>query len=137
MSKYRPLKTQKNKTELQVAVQRVNFPDKYSCSFEYLKKHAKIPILKKGNTIGITCPAGLYALLGKAQTCITALQQWGFTVMVGKTLGSNSANYFPALMKNDWKSCRPCWTAKSLMPFYLAVVVMVLAALLIKLGYPV
>lgn len=30
----------------------------------------------------------------KAQACISALQQWGFTVMVGKTLGSNSANYF-------------------------------------------
>lgn len=51
------------------------------------------PYLKKGSTIGITCPAG-YMAAEKAQTCITALQQWGFTVMVGKTLGSNSANYF-------------------------------------------
>ena len=51
------------------------------------------PYLKKGDTIGITCPAG-YMTKEKAQTCIDTLQQWGFEVMVGKTLGSNSANYF-------------------------------------------
>jgi muramoyltetrapeptide carboxypeptidase len=51
------------------------------------------PYLKKGNTIGITCPAG-YMAAEKAQTCITVLQQWGYQVMVGKTLGSNSVNYF-------------------------------------------
>ena len=32
----------------------------------------------------------------KAATCITILQQWGYQVMVGKTLGSNSENYFSA-----------------------------------------
>ncbi len=54
----------------------------------------KIPsYLKKGDTIGITCPAGFMAK-EKAQTCINTLQRWGFQVMVGKTLGSNSANYF-------------------------------------------
>lgn len=51
------------------------------------------PYLKKGDTIGITCPAG-YMAAEKAQTCIETLQQWGFTVMVGKTLDSSSANYF-------------------------------------------
>jgi muramoyltetrapeptide carboxypeptidase len=51
------------------------------------------PYLKKGDTIGITCPAG-YMAREKAQACIETLQQWGFQVMVGKTLGSNSANYF-------------------------------------------
>jgi muramoyltetrapeptide carboxypeptidase len=51
------------------------------------------PYLKKGDCIGITCPAG-YMATEKAQTCIDTLQQWGFTVMVGKTLGSSSANYF-------------------------------------------
>jgi muramoyltetrapeptide carboxypeptidase len=30
----------------------------------------------------------------KAQTCIETLQQWGYQVMVGKTLGSDSTNYF-------------------------------------------
>lgn len=51
------------------------------------------PYLKKGDTIGITCPAG-YMLKEKAQTCIETLQQWGYDVMVGKTLGSASATYF-------------------------------------------
>ena len=54
----------------------------------------KIPsYLKKGQTIGITCPAG-YMSTEKAQACITTLQSWGFEVMVGKTLGSSSKNYF-------------------------------------------
>jgi muramoyltetrapeptide carboxypeptidase len=51
------------------------------------------PYLKKGDTIGITCPAGFMAK-EKAQTCIDTLQRWGYQVMVGKTLGSNSTNYF-------------------------------------------
>jgi len=51
------------------------------------------PYIKKGDTIGITCPAG-YMAKEKAQACIRTLQQWGFEVMVGKTLGSNSNNYF-------------------------------------------
>jgi len=51
------------------------------------------PYLKKGNTIGITCLAGFMAA-EKAQTCIQVLQQWGYEVMVGKTLGSGSNNYF-------------------------------------------
>ncbi len=53
------------------------------------------PYLKKGDTIGLTCPAG-YMAEKKAQTCIAVLQQWGFEVMVGKTLGSKSKNYFSA-----------------------------------------
>jgi len=51
------------------------------------------PYLQKGDTIGITCPAGFMAAQ-KAQTCIDTLHQWGYNVMVGKTLGSNSTNYF-------------------------------------------
>lgn len=51
------------------------------------------PYLKKGDTIGITCPAG-YMQADQAQTCIETLQNWGFEVMVGKTLGSDSKNYF-------------------------------------------
>jgi muramoyltetrapeptide carboxypeptidase len=51
------------------------------------------PYLKKGDTIAITCPAG-YMAAEKAQTCINILQNWGYQVMVGKTLGSNSQNYF-------------------------------------------
>jgi muramoyltetrapeptide carboxypeptidase len=51
------------------------------------------PYLQKGDTIAITCPAG-YMPLEKAQTCIDTLQKWGYQVLVGKTLGSNSSNYF-------------------------------------------
>lgn len=49
--------------------------------------------LRPGNCIGITCPAG-YMAAEKAAKCIQTLQKWGFEVMVGKTLGSNSDNYF-------------------------------------------
>ena len=51
------------------------------------------PYLKKGDTIGITCPAG-YMPAEKADDCIKTLQKWGYQVMVGKTLGSRSTNYF-------------------------------------------
>ncbi len=51
------------------------------------------PYLKKGDTIGLTCPAG-YMDAAKAATCITTLQSWGYQVMVGKTLGSKSKTYF-------------------------------------------
>lgn len=51
------------------------------------------PYLKPGQTIAITCPAG-YMEAKKAATCIQTLQQWGYEVMVGKTLGSHSDNYF-------------------------------------------
>jgi muramoyltetrapeptide carboxypeptidase len=50
------------------------------------------PYLKKDDAIGIICPSG-YMPYTKAQTCIDTLQQWGFKVKVGKTLG-NQFNYF-------------------------------------------
>lgn len=54
----------------------------------------KIPAyLKKGDTIGIVCPAG-YMEFEKAQTCIRVLQEWGYKVKIGKTLESNSNDYF-------------------------------------------
>lgn len=51
------------------------------------------PFLKKGDTIAITCPAG-YMEAQKIKTCVKTLQEWGFQVMVGKTVGSKSTNYF-------------------------------------------
>ena len=51
------------------------------------------PYLKKGDTIGIVCPAG-YMALDKVQTCITTLQEWGYNVKVGKTVGGDSQTYF-------------------------------------------
>lgn len=51
------------------------------------------PYLKKGDTIGIVCPAG-YMAAEKIQTCINSLQEWGYKVKVGKTVGSPSQTYF-------------------------------------------
>ncbi|MEO6612274.1 MAG: LD-carboxypeptidase [Chitinophagaceae bacterium] len=51
------------------------------------------PYLQKGDTIGIVCPAG-YMAAEKVQTCIQTLQEWGYQVKLGKTVGGNSATYF-------------------------------------------
>ncbi len=52
------------------------------------------PYLKKGDTIGITCPAG-YMDVAKAEECIRVLQGvWGFKVKLGATLGGTSQTYF-------------------------------------------
>ncbi len=52
------------------------------------------PYLKKGDTIGIVCPAG-YMAMEKVAECIRVLQEeWGYQVKVGKTVGGNSSNYF-------------------------------------------
>lgn len=45
------------------------------------------PYLKKGDTIGIVCPSG-FMPYEKATTCIKVLQDWGYRVMIGKTMGS-------------------------------------------------
>lgn len=50
------------------------------------------PNLKKGDTIGIVCPAG-FMEKSKVQTCIETLESWGYNVVVGKTVG-NQFNYF-------------------------------------------
>ncbi len=50
------------------------------------------PYLKQGDTIGMVCPSG-YMPLKKTQRCIETLQQWGFKVKAGKTMG-NQFNYF-------------------------------------------
>lgn len=51
------------------------------------------PYLKKGDTIGMVCPAG-YMPKEKMKTCMEVLQRdWGFRVKEGKTLGSGE-NYF-------------------------------------------
>ncbi len=54
------------------------------------------PYLKKGDAIGITC-ASSYLSADNVTTCINTLQDWGFEVMVGKTVGSHSQNYFSAV----------------------------------------
>jgi muramoyltetrapeptide carboxypeptidase len=51
------------------------------------------PYLKKGDTIGLVCPAG-YMDEEKTRACIYTLQEWGYKVKVGKTVSSHSENYF-------------------------------------------
>ena len=51
------------------------------------------PYLKNGDTIGIVCPAGFMAA-EKVQTCIDTLQQWGYKVKTGTTVGGSSTTYF-------------------------------------------
>ncbi len=51
------------------------------------------PYLHPGDTIAITCPAG-YISMEKIQRCIDTLKAWGYPVRIGKTLGSDSTNYF-------------------------------------------
>lgn len=51
------------------------------------------PYLKKGDTIGLVCPAG-YMPVEKVQTCLNVLQEWGYRVKIGKTVGGGSATYF-------------------------------------------
>lgn len=48
--------------------------------------------LKKGDTIGLVCPAG-FMPVEKIQTCISALMEWGYKVKAGNTIGSQY-NYF-------------------------------------------
>lgn len=50
------------------------------------------PYLKKGDTIGIVCPAG-YMPVDKIQQCVAALESWGYQVRVGNTPG-NQFHYF-------------------------------------------
>jgi muramoyltetrapeptide carboxypeptidase len=51
------------------------------------------PYLKRGDTIGITAPAG-YMAFEKVQTCIETLNDWGYHVKTGDTLYSESNTYF-------------------------------------------
>lgn len=51
------------------------------------------PYLQKGDMIGIVCPAG-YMAAEKAQACVNVLQEWGYAVKVGRTVGSDSTTYF-------------------------------------------
>ncbi len=50
------------------------------------------PYLQKGDLIGIVCPSG-YMPKEKAATCVQVLQDWGYRVKLGTTLG-NQFHYF-------------------------------------------
>ena len=51
------------------------------------------PSLKSGDTIGIVCAAG-YMPVEMIQSCVQALNAWGFNVKTGPSVGGNSQNYF-------------------------------------------
>jgi muramoyltetrapeptide carboxypeptidase len=51
------------------------------------------PYLSPGDAIGIVCPAG-YMAAENTTRCKLALEQWGFRVKTGKTVGGPSNNYF-------------------------------------------
>lgn len=53
------------------------------------------PYLKKGDTIGIMCPAG-YMERKKTTACVQRLKTWGYKVILGKTVGGSSSHYFSA-----------------------------------------
>jgi muramoyltetrapeptide carboxypeptidase len=45
------------------------------------------PFLRKGDTIGIVCPSG-YLPLEDTNACVQLLQEWGFRVRMGTTVGN-------------------------------------------------
>lgn len=51
------------------------------------------PYLQKGDTIGLVCPAG-FMPFEKVKTCVQVLQEWGYNVKVGNTVGGGSQTYF-------------------------------------------
>lgn len=50
------------------------------------------PYLKKGDIIGITSPAG-YISENDVQPCVLQLQEWGFTVKTGDTIGAKDYTF--------------------------------------------
>ncbi|MCC6290331.1 MAG: LD-carboxypeptidase [Chitinophagaceae bacterium] len=50
------------------------------------------PALKPGNTIGITSPAG-YITEAELQPAINKMQEWGFKIHIGKTIGKRDFSF--------------------------------------------
>ena len=50
------------------------------------------PYLKKGDTIGITSPAG-YITLEEIQPAIKCIESWGFNIKIGETIGKRDFTY--------------------------------------------
>ena len=50
------------------------------------------PYLKKGGTIGITCPAG-FITMEDIQPALTKMKEWGFTVKIGDTIGKKDFTF--------------------------------------------
>ncbi len=52
----------------------------------------KMPVLKSGDTIGVTCPAGFITAEDIAPG-VAILEQWGFKVLVGSTVGKKDNTF--------------------------------------------
>ena len=50
------------------------------------------PYLKKGDTIGITCPAG-YITAAEIEPAVHTLKEWGYTVKIGNTVGKRDGTF--------------------------------------------
>ena len=50
------------------------------------------PYLKKGDTVGIACPAG-YITLEEIQPAVNKLKEWGFNISVGSTVGKKDFTF--------------------------------------------
>jgi muramoyltetrapeptide carboxypeptidase len=50
------------------------------------------PYLKKGDTIGITCPAG-FITLEDIQPSVTKMKEWGFEIKLGSTVGKKDFTF--------------------------------------------
>ncbi|MBL7728727.1 MAG: LD-carboxypeptidase, partial [Dinghuibacter sp.] len=53
------------------------------------------PYLKKGDTIGITCPAG-YLLPEDLAPAVQKMEEWGFVIKTGTTVGTRSGTFSAA-----------------------------------------
>lgn len=60
--------------------------------FEIKNKFITPPYLKKGDTIGITCPSG-YIMEVEIQPAIEKLKEWGFNVEIGETVGKIEGSF--------------------------------------------
>ncbi|MDQ6756776.1 MAG: LD-carboxypeptidase [Bacteroidota bacterium] len=61
---------------------------------KYDPEHSKKipPYLKKGDTIGITCPAG-FITLEDVQPCVNKMKEWGFEIKIGNTVGARDFTF--------------------------------------------
>lgn len=55
-------------------------------------KWAIPPYLKKGDTIGITCPSG-YITIEDIQPAVAKIKEWGFQVKIGSTVGKKDFTF--------------------------------------------
>jgi muramoyltetrapeptide carboxypeptidase len=77
----------------------------------------KIPkYLNKGDTIGITCPAG-YLKLDELKPAKLKLEEWGFNVKIGKTIGLRSGTFggTDEERKNDFQEMLNDTTVKAIL----------------------